>query len=258
MSYIISLLSQKGGVGKSTLTMMLLNALYYYFDISVLLIDADYPQNSIYKKRQDELDAVKEDPYLQKCFDRIHQNKQPYPIIKSNLLECTTLIEQYRNEYDLIFVDTTGTINQPGIVELLDIINFFFIPAFQDDLSLISSIELYDIIHKQVQPNSEAFMDCNLIFNKVPAKNQVTYIKEDLRGKIPFIEQVVSAYTAYERTHRSTIFPMPKGKKETDKFFLFVDAFLTTIQSNKDVKTKHPSSDHPSNDIAAASFAASR
>jgi len=225
----ISLLSQKGGVGKSTLTMMLLNALYHHYGYQVLLIDADFPQNSIYKKRQREIKLIHQDKRLKSLYEKIYQGKEPYPILKSNLRDCPTLIEENKQAYKFIFVDITGTVNQEGIAEFFQAINYFFIPIFQDDLSLISSMELYSILHNNVQPISPAYQSCKIIFNKVPAKNQVQKIKTQLDGKVDFLAQTVSAYTAYERAYRSTVFPMPRGKKESNKFFQFVDCFIKAV-----------------------------
>ena len=235
MSVIISLLSQKGGVGKSTLTMMLLNALYHRYNLKVALIDADFPQNSIYKKRQRELKIIAQDKRLSKVYDTIYQDKAPYTIIKSDLLGCPEAIEKIKDQYDYIFIDTTGTVNQQGIIPFFKQVNYFFIPIFQDDLSLISSMELYRILRTKIQPMSEAYKDCKIVFNRVPAKNHVKKIKQQLAGKVDFLEEDVRAYAVYERAYRSTIFPMPQNKKESIKFFQFVDCFLQSITQQKEM-----------------------
>ena len=227
--FVISLISQKGGVGKSTLTMMLLNILHHHYRCRVALIDADFPQNSIYKKRQRELKIIAQDKRLQKVYNKIYQGKEPYPIIKSNLLDAPDAIEQLKDSYDYVFVDITGTVNQEGIIPFLKVINYFFIPIFQDDLSLISSMELYRILCTKIQPMSSAYRDCKIVFNRVPAKNHIAKIRQQLNGKVSFLEEVVSAHAVYERAYRSTVFPMPENKKESAKFFRFTDCFLNTF-----------------------------
>ncbi len=231
MCITLSLLSQKGGVGKSTLTMMLLNALYHKKGFRVLLIDADYPQLSIYKKRQRELYVVANNPTIKKKYDKIYADRTPYPIIHCQLTEVGKTIEEHKENYDIIFVDIGGTINQPGIVDFFQAINHFFIPIFEDDLSIYSSMELYNILMQQVQPISDAFMGCKVLFNRVHARNQTQSIKDQL-SEIDFMEQEVGAYKLYERFCRSTVFPMPK-KKETEKFYQFVENFLQVIQVEK-------------------------
>ena len=226
---VISLISQKGGVGKSTLTMMLLNALQHHYQYKVALIDADFPQNSIYKKRQRELKIIAQDNRLQKVYDNIYQGKAPYSIIKSNLSDAPSEIKRLKESYDFVFVDIAGTVNQQGIIDFLKEINYFFIPIFQDDLSLISSMELYRILYMKIQPMSTAYRDCKIVFNRVPAKNHISKIRSQLTGKVDFLEEVVSAHAVYERAYRSTLFPMPTNRKESDKFFRFVDCFLKTF-----------------------------
>ena len=232
MCITISLLSQKGGVGKSTLTMMLLNALYHKKGLRVLLIDADYPQLSIFKKRQRELYIVQNNPTIKKRYDKIYTDRSPYPIVQCQLTDVKETIEQHRMNYDIIFVDISGTINQPGIVDFFQAINYFFIPIFEDDLSIYSSMELYNILMQQVQPISNNFRGCKVLFNRVHARNQIQSIKEQL-SEICFMEQEVGAYKLYERFCRSTVFPMPR-KKETEKFYRFVDDFLQVIQLEAD------------------------
>ena len=226
---VISLLSQKGGVGKSTLTMMLSIILYHRYGYKVALIDADFPQNSIYKKRQRELKIIAGNKRLQKVYDKIYQGKEPYTIIKSNLSNTPSIIEQLKDSYDYVFVDIAGTVNQEGIIPFLKKVNYFFIPIFQDDLSLVSSMELYRILFTKIQPISTEYRDCKVVFNRVPAKNHIQKIKQQLNGKVSFLEEVVSAHTIYERAYRSTLFPMPPNKKESIKFFRFIDCFLNTF-----------------------------
>jgi len=171
MATIISLLSQKGGVGKSTLTMMLLNVLYHLLGIKVLLLDADFPQYSILKKRQRELQIIERKPRLAKKYQSLYQDRQPYPIIQCKLADCPATIEKHKNDYDIIFIDITGSINQPNIVDFFKSINYYFIPIFQDDLSIYSSMELYSILINHVKPISDSFKGCKILFNRIPPKN---------------------------------------------------------------------------------------
>ena len=91
-------------------------------------------------------------------------------------------------------------------------------------------MELYSILINHVKPISDAFKGCKILFNRIPPKNHVQTIREQLSA-IDMMEQEVGAYSLYERIGRSTIFPMPSNKKETQKFYVFVEHFLQTIQS---------------------------
>ena len=52
----IAVCNQKGGVGKSTFTVLLACYLHYTLQRDVLVIDCDYPQWSIYNQRSRELE----------------------------------------------------------------------------------------------------------------------------------------------------------------------------------------------------------
>ena len=50
----ISFANQKGGIGKSTLTILVASWLRYVRGLNVLVVDCDFPQNSIYELRERE------------------------------------------------------------------------------------------------------------------------------------------------------------------------------------------------------------
>ena len=54
----IAVCNQKGGVGKSTFTVLLASYLHYTLQRDVLVVDCDYPQWSIYTQRTRELEIL--------------------------------------------------------------------------------------------------------------------------------------------------------------------------------------------------------
>lgn len=54
----IAVCNQKGGVGKSTFTVLLASYLHYTVGYDMLVVDCDYPQWSIHAQRERELEAV--------------------------------------------------------------------------------------------------------------------------------------------------------------------------------------------------------
>ena len=56
--HFISICSQKGGVGKSTFTVLAASLLHYRMGRRVLVVDCDYPQWSIHEQRQRELQLI--------------------------------------------------------------------------------------------------------------------------------------------------------------------------------------------------------
>ena len=73
----ISFANQKGGIGKSTLTILAASWLRYVRGLNVLVVDCDFPQNSIVELREREKKAVmKNDAYklmLQRQFERLQK-----------------------------------------------------------------------------------------------------------------------------------------------------------------------------------------
>lgn len=54
----ISFSSQKGGVGKSTITMLVASFMHYARGLNVAVVDCDYPQCNLEKLRERELKLV--------------------------------------------------------------------------------------------------------------------------------------------------------------------------------------------------------
>ncbi len=229
MSKLISVISQKGGVGKSTTTILLANIFFFVFKLRIAIIDADYPQNSIAKKRKKELAIIESNPYLKSLYGKIYQDREPYPIIPTNLPSATAMIERLGEEYDFIFLDVTGTINQDGYEEVLLKINHFLIPSLEDEFSVWSAAELYKIIHQQVRPVSEAYEDCHLFFNKIPRMNIIPKLLQQLTPYFDFLPAQMYEYKNYERRYRSTLFPIPRAKKEGVRLLEFANQFYSII-----------------------------
>ena len=83
MSNVIAIISQKGGAGKSTVTTLLANIFFFILGFRIAVIDADYPQSSISKKRKKELEVITADERLTRIYQKVYANKDPYPITVS-------------------------------------------------------------------------------------------------------------------------------------------------------------------------------
>ena len=61
----VALSNQKGGVGKSTLTILLASYFHYRKGRNVLVVDCDYPQHSIRDIREWDIKTVEKNEKLQ-------------------------------------------------------------------------------------------------------------------------------------------------------------------------------------------------
>lgn len=228
MGITISILSPKGGAGKSTLSILLPTALYHKKDLRVMVLDADSPQCSVLKKRERELRILANAPKRLDRYETLYSERPPYPILSCELEDCSSLIQKYRDQYDLIFVDTPMRVQAPEQHSFYKEINYFFIPLIPEELSLEGSYRLYDFLQKKIMPHSKAFQKCMLLLNKVQVHHKVSSVRGLLR-QAEIMEKVIPAYRYYEQEGRSTLFPMTSGKKETKRFDDFLEDFLEII-----------------------------
>ena len=77
--------TQKGGAGKTTLTVLTASYLYYVRGLSVLVVDCDYPQYSIKEMRDRDVEILRLNSVFRKNFmeQRERTGRDPYPILIS-------------------------------------------------------------------------------------------------------------------------------------------------------------------------------
>lgn len=81
----IALSNQKGGVGKSTMTVLLASYFHYVKGKNVAVIDCDYPQFSIQALRSRDMKNVERSEFLQQLLCRQYERtgKKAYPVLTS-------------------------------------------------------------------------------------------------------------------------------------------------------------------------------
>jgi chromosome partitioning protein len=122
MAKIISFCSQKGGVGKTSITSHVATYYYQIEQIPVAVFDCDFPQHSLNSIRESEIDRLKTDEAFLKRAERLTQI--PYPIYSDSLVHSLPKLDEYENRNELVLVDLPGTLNVegfPGMVNRLDV-----------------------------------------------------------------------------------------------------------------------------------------
>ena len=76
--------TQKGGAGKTTLTVLAASYLYYVKGLKVLVVDCDYPQWSIHAQRERELAVVEHSDYYKLMMVRQFKatGRKLWPLLK--------------------------------------------------------------------------------------------------------------------------------------------------------------------------------
>jgi len=142
----ISFSTQKGGVGKSTITSLLASLLHYRLGYNVLVMDCDFPQHSLTKMRERDLKTVMQNDYHKKVAIRQFQsiNKKAYPIIKCKADEALGSALEYVGQspvhWNIIFFDLPGTANTKGVLTTLKAMDFIFSPITADRLVVESTL----------------------------------------------------------------------------------------------------------------------
>ena len=78
--------TQKGGAGKTTLTVLVASYLHYVKGYNVVVVDCDFPQHSIVEMRERDLKTVMEDQYYKRmAYEQFSAlSKKAYVIVESS------------------------------------------------------------------------------------------------------------------------------------------------------------------------------
>ena len=112
----------KGGVGKTTFTVLVASYLYYLKGYNVAVVDCDYPQHSISAMRKRDAEQVNSDEYYKRlAFSQFKTlGKKAYPVLCSSPDEAIQTADKYLAsagmDYDVVFFDLPGTVNSEGVI----------------------------------------------------------------------------------------------------------------------------------------------
>jgi cellulose biosynthesis protein BcsQ len=148
----IAFSTQKGGAGKTTLTVLMASYLYYVKGYDVVVVDCDFPQFSIKDMRERDLKNIERNPYLRKlAYDQFKRiGKRAYPIVGSrpdNAIETVKPFIESATPPDFIFFDLTGTVNNLGLIKTVATMDYIFCPIAADRFIMESSLKYASIIN---------------------------------------------------------------------------------------------------------------
>ncbi|MDF0716564.1 ParA family protein [Muricauda sp. 334s03] len=214
---IISVVGEKGGIGKTTLNIILASDLFYAKGKKVVLLDLDNPQYSIYNKRQRELESLDEEE---------RQSIELYPIEPVTVATLQDTIVKHYGMVDYIILDLPGSLNVEMVKGLL-YVEHVFVPFDHDELEIDSTSHFYFTLKNNFLDNEERMLkSIHLFFNKykLVKKNKFAVLRQQfLEADIPMMESVVKDKTIYKERYRNTLYPIPQhkelGEKDIKHFF---------------------------------------
>lgn len=241
----ISFSTQKGGVGKSTMTTLLASVLHYRLGYNVLVMDCDFPQHSLTNMRERDKKTIMQNEYHKKAAMKQFQtiNKKAYPIIKSkaeNALErASEYIKQSALVPDIVFFDLPGTANTKGVLTTLKIMDFIFSPITADRLVVESTLGFTKVfleLPKTIEGNKN--QQLWLFWNQVDGRERTglyeAYQNVINQLKLPIMETRIMDSKRFRKetddtanyVFRSSLLPAETQLMKATRMDLFVEEFL--------------------------------
>ena len=174
---LIAFSTQKGGMGKTALTVLTASYLHYAKNYNVAVIDCDYPQHSIVEMRDRDTEQIKNNLYYKRiAYEQFKTlQKKAYRVEESNAADAITVAErlQKENDLDFIFFDLPGTLNTKGVVTTLAMMDYIFIPVSADRVVLESTLQFATTIRDNLITTGKSnIKELFLIWNMVDGRER--------------------------------------------------------------------------------------
>ena len=239
--------TQKGGAGKTTLTVLVASYLHYVRGYNVAVVDCDFPQHSIADMRERDLKMVMEDEhYKLMAYDQFSAlGKKAYVVIESSpenaIEDAKEVIEEMKP--DFVFFDLPGTINNMAVIETLSRMDYLIAPIAADRLVLESTLQYAVTINDAlITTGKSKIKGMHLLWNLVDGreKTELYGVYEDVIEKLgfPLFKTYIPDSKRFRKEQsvnhkalfRSTLFPADKALIKGSNLDLLVDELLETLK----------------------------
>ena len=219
---IISITNRKGGVGKSTLSILLATSLANQLQKKVLIIDMD-SQNTV----QTLFDLVS-DSEIKPLFDVVSINPDH---LKDELIEQET-------KYDVIFLDLpriTESVKAKDIptINSLQYCDSVLIPILASTIDVLSSVEYYNVIKAVAKLRNGVKLPFihKAILNRVNSRKINEIALNHLNDMdVPLMNSNLGDYATFQNVDPTIdVLTTSEGEK---RFRLFFDEFIQTFKFN--------------------------
>jgi cellulose biosynthesis protein BcsQ len=219
--------TQKGGAGKTTLTVLAASWLHYVKGYSVAVVDCDYPQFSIADMRKRDVEQVMNDSHYKRMahtqFTQI--GKDAYPVEECSAPDAVATAEQLQKEngLDFVFFDLPGTMNAAGVIKTLACMDYIFVPVSADRVVLESTLQFATAIHDSlITTGKTSIKGLFLVWNMVDGRERTELYHaydeaiaelglQTVRTVIPDSKRFRREMTGeHKPVFRSTLFPVDK------------------------------------------------
>jgi cellulose biosynthesis protein BcsQ len=226
----VSFSTQKGGMGKTAVTVLMASYLHYFKGYHAAVIDCDFPQHSIVQERKRDSALVMENDFFKRmAYGQFStMGIKAYPVRESNAAEAIrdadSLMEKSEKPFDIVFFDLPGTLNSEGVIKTLASMDYIFTPISADRLVLESTLQYATMLNDHIiSLNKGNLKGLYLFWNMVDGREK-TPLYEAYEGAIaelglpvmntslPDSKRFRKEMSGERRSvFRSTLFPPDKG-----------------------------------------------
>ena len=239
--------TQKGGAGKTTLTVLAASYLHYVKGFNVAVIDCDYPQHSIVEMRERDLKLALEDEHYKRLayeqFTRLQ--KKAYPVVESNtkeaLADADYLLPQ--GDFDYVFFDLPGTINNEELIHSLAGMDYLVAPISADRVVMESTLNYAVVVKEHIMGREKSRMKgLYMLWNMVDGreKTELYQVYEAVMKELalPVLKTFLPDTKRFRREQnasrrsvfRSTLFPADRSLIRGSNLDKLVDELIELLK----------------------------
>lgn len=234
--------TQKGGAGKTTITVLVASYLHYVRNYNVAIIDCDYPQYSASDLRKRDKEKMLSDEYYQMMASEMFENigKGIYPVAESKAADAIGLAERMTEKegnLDFIFFDLPGTINNTSVISLLAEIEYVFCPIIADNVVMKSSIIFTERFLKKMPGIKGCYLMWNMVDRREKSELYDAWSAVLKELNVPVLNTVLPNMLRFRKEQgearkgvfRSTVFPPDKTLLKGSNVDILADEVLSII-----------------------------
>ncbi|MDR1225766.1 MAG: ParA family protein [Prevotellaceae bacterium] len=178
----VSFATQKGGAGKTTLTILVAGMAHYVYGYNVAVIDCDEHQYSLSRMRERDNSIVYKSETLRRIASDqfLTHHKASYPVVGTKVVDAHDIASGLKqadgSDYDLIFFDVQGSAGTTGWISLLASMDYIFLPFVPDMLNIESTEQTMKVL-KYLVESGESKTVLSAFWNKIDIRERKDMIE---------------------------------------------------------------------------------
>ena len=210
---VLAFATQKGGMGKTTLSVLVASYLHYRRGIPTAIIDVDAAQMSVYNQRIREVENLDEQTQhrIQTQNTDRKEPVEPYPILSGTPTAVLDLLRTLPEGVRLVLLDMPGSIEVEGYDLALSQVDRLIVPMETSEYSITTGFQYLTAIR---EVGLLPLDHCCVVWNKFKPSRDGELVDEleerfreygfrCLKSRVPQRDSYQNA------ANRTTLFPMP-------------------------------------------------